>query len=111
MPKGEITQGIRSIADQLDVPLAGGGDPAPKLVAACIGKVETWLSELGPADTFEELIDIVAAKLRVHFEVIRRDEDVREIAARYLGQGETGFATLHTTFDDFTDAAVVRLQR
>lgn len=111
MAKGEITHGIRSIAAQLDVSLVGGGDPGPRLVAACIRKVEGWLDELGPADTFEELLEIVTAKLRVHFEVIRSDEDLREIAGRYLRAGEAGFATLQTTFDDFTDAAVIRLQR
>src|SRR6478736_3320539 len=111
MAKGELTHGIRNIAAQLDVSLAGVGDPGPRLVSACVRKVEAWLDELGPAETFEELIEIVAAKLRVHFEVIRSDADVRAIAGRYLKAGETGFATLATTFDNFTDAAVVRLQK
>lgn len=111
MGRGEVARGLRDIASQLDVSLTGGGDPTPKLVQAAVRKVEGWLRELGPADTFDELLDIVAAKLKVHFEVVRSGEDLATIASKYLRDGETAFATLRDVFDDYTDALVVRLQR
>src|SRR5438034_447733 len=106
MAKGAITNGIRNIADQLDVSLGGGADAGPRLVEACVRKVERWIAELGPAETFAELIDIVAAKLKVHFEVIREDRDLREIVGRYLRENEPGFATVRDAFDEHTDAVV-----
>lgn len=111
MPKGIVSPGIREIARQLDVRLVGGADPNVRLVQACMRKVETWLDELGPAETFDELLAIISAKLKIHFEVVQDDEDLHAIVNRYLAQGEAGFANLQREFDDFTDAAVLRLLR
>lgn len=105
-----IPQPLRDIAHQLGVSLRGGGDPTPRLVDASVEKVRRWCDELGPVENFHELIELVAAKLKVHFEVARSDEDLVRVEKQYLGERETGFLNLRQEFDAFTDAVVLRLQ-
>lgn len=109
MAKGAVPARIRDIARQLDVSLSGGGDPTDRIVAACSGKVAGWLDMLGPAETFEELIDIVAAKLKVRFEVVRSDEDLAAVVHTYAKAGELGFINLRGELDG-ADAVAIRLQ-
>lgn len=82
----------------------------PRLVAASVEKVRRWCDELGPVDDFDDLINLVAAKLKVHFEVAHSDHDLTRIEKEYLTEKETGFLNLRTEFDACTDAVVLRLQ-
>jgi hypothetical protein len=102
---------MREIARQLGVSLQGGSDPTPKLVAASVAKVKAWCEQLGPVSSFDDLIEVVAAKLKVHFDVVRSDRDLLEVQERYLTAGETGFLKLTKEFDEYTDAVVIRLQK
>ncbi|MCK6533069.1 MAG: hypothetical protein L6Q84_08865 [Polyangiaceae bacterium] len=111
MASGIISPKIREIARQSGVSLAGGGDPTSRIVDACVRRVKGWIDALGPADTFADLINIVAAKLKVHFEVIRGEDDLAAVMHQYLRSGETGFVDLRSELDGSADAVVVRLQK
>jgi hypothetical protein len=106
-----LTPEIREVARQLGVPLSGGGELSNRITNACAAIVERWCRELGPVETFDDLLEVAAAKLKVRFEEIRSDEGLQEVAKRYAAQGELGFVDLEREFDSHTDAAVVRLQK
>lgn len=104
-----ISQGVQDIARQLGVSLAGGGDPTVKIVAACRKKVDSWCEELGPVESYADLLDVVSAKLKVHFEVVQSDDELRSLRDRYLKAREAGFINLDREFDNATDAVVLKL--
>ncbi len=105
----DITPALQDIARQLGVPLSGGTDLATRIVAACQQKVEKWCNDLGPVESFGDLLDVVSAKLKVHFEIVRSDNDLQEVRDRYMEARETGFINLDSEFDNFTDAVVLKL--
>ncbi len=110
MPRAPISPAIREIGRQLGVVVSGGGDPTTRVVDACLAKVRTWCDQLGPVTSFADLITLAAAKLKVHFEVVRTDDDLVSVRERYLSSRETGFLNLEREFDEYTDAVVIRLQ-
>jgi hypothetical protein len=111
VPRASVSPAIREISRQLGVVVPGGADPTPKIVAACLVKVRMWCEQLGPVSSFDDLVAIAAAKLKVHFEVLKSDEDLRATERRHLEAGETGFLNLAKEFDEYTDAVVIRLQQ
>ena len=111
MPRAAVSPAMREISRQLGVVVPGGADPTPKIVTACLAKVRAWCEQLGPVSSFDDLIAIAAAKLKVHFEVLKSDEDLRATERRHLEMRETGFLNLAKEFDEYTDAVVIRLQQ
>jgi len=110
VPPAPISPAIREIGRQLGVVVPGGGDPTARIVDACLSKVRTWCDQLGPVSSFSDLVGVVSAKLKVHFEVLGTEQDLVDLQQRYLTARETGFLDLTKEFDEFTDAVVIRLQ-
>lgn len=106
----DTTPALQEIARQLGVPLSGGRDLSERIVEACRQKVEKWCNELGPVESFVDLLDVVSAKLKVHFEIVRSDNELDDLCRRYMRAREPGFANLVEEFDNFTDAVVLRLE-
>lgn len=108
MGRSLVTPAIVEVARHLGVPLHG--DVHSAIVTRCVDLVTDWVTNLGPVAGLPALLELVAAKLCVHFEVIRSDEDVAEIARTYLKQREFAFATIDSDFRRATDAIVIRLE-
>ena len=73
-------------------------DPVPSIIQFCEKRVRNFLKEFPKCTNPSELLDILAAKLRTKFEIIRSDQDLNEIKSRYVAAGETAFANLETDF-------------
>ncbi|MGH7281971.1 MAG: hypothetical protein ACRELY_10635, partial [Polyangiaceae bacterium] len=108
MARIALDNNVRAVAKQLGVPLRA--DPTSLVVERCVQRVTAWAAELGPPASPLELLDIVCEKLRLRFEVIESDEDLREVRARYLAQKELTFVNIEGEFNATTDAVVIRLQ-
>jgi hypothetical protein len=99
---------VRDVVRNLGI--SSRGDPTPLVVDRCVLRVAGWCTEIGQPDTFEDLLEIVAAKLRLRFEVVESDDDLARVRSAYLGLGELCFVELEKDFREGTDAVVVRLQ-
>ena|ERR1700733_10538831 len=81
-----------------DLGLRSTEDPVPSIIQFCEKRVRSFLKEFPKCTNPSELLDILAAKLRTKFEIIRADEDLTEIKSRYVAAGERAFASLETEF-------------
>ena len=61
----------------------------------CERRIRRFLRDFPDCKTLSQLLDISASKLGTRFEEIRCDEQLDEVRARYLHQGEKALASLH----------------
>ncbi|MFO0590448.1 MAG: hypothetical protein U0441_23095 [Polyangiaceae bacterium] len=108
MARPDLTDDVRAVAKQLGVPTRT--DPTDLIVERCLHKVALWCAELGPVSTLPEFLDLVSAKLCLHFEIVRSETELAEVKRRYLEQKELSFVDIEREFNATTDAVVIRLQ-
>lgn len=99
------------VAADLQLPL--GIEPIEGVLAACEERVRRMLREfeesVGRCQTLSLLCNLVASKLRTQFEVVRSDAELTTLRARYLQQGETGFARLEADLAGNSYGVTIRL--
>ena len=78
-----------------DLGIKPSGDPTREIVRFCEKRVRRFLRDFPDCETLSQLLDISASKLGTRFEEIRSDDQLDEVRARYLRQGEKAFASLH----------------
>lgn len=81
-----------------DLGIKSGENPVADILDFCETRVRSFLKEFPQCSSPGELLDILAAKLRTKFEVMRHDRDLLEIKKRYLAAGERAFANLENEF-------------
>jgi hypothetical protein len=81
-----------------DLGLRSTEDPISSIIQFCEKRVRSFLKEFPKCSSPSELLDILAAKLRTKFEIIRDDQDLNEIKRRYIAAGERAFANLENEF-------------
>ena len=70
------------------------GDPVEAVVRFCEGKIGCWAADVGGVENVAALEQLVAAHLQLVFEEVCSDDDLEQIIAKYVAQGEYVFATL-----------------
>ena len=78
-----------------DLGIKPTGDPIREIVRFCEKRVRRFLRDFPDCLTLSQLLEISASKLGTRFEEIKSDEQLDEVRARYLRQGERAFASLH----------------
>jgi hypothetical protein len=89
---------IHALAGDLGVRVSD--DPVREILKFCDKRVRRFFRDFPYCSTLAELLEIVASKLGTKFEEIPSDDDLEEVRARYLRQGEKGFATLQEELSD-----------
>jgi hypothetical protein len=83
-----------------DLGLRASDDPVRDILRFCDKRVRQFLRDFPHCSTLTELLEIVASKLGTRFEEIRSDDELDEVRARYLRQGEKSFALLQEELSD-----------
>lgn len=83
-----------------DLGIRTSDDPVREILKFCEKRVHRFLRDFPGCRTLTELLEIVASKLGTKFEEIHSDDELEEVRARYLRQGEKCFATLHEELSD-----------
>jgi hypothetical protein len=78
-----------------DLGIKASADPVREIVRFCEKRIRRFLRDFPDCATLSELLEIAGSKLGTRFEEIHSDEDLEEVRARYLRQGEKAFAELH----------------
>ena len=81
-------------------------DPIGSIVAYCIKKISDWTDGGSAVRTIPEVEALACEKLQLVFEEVWSDQDLDEIIRKYVEKGELVFASLKTTFDLHTYAAL-----
>lgn len=84
---------IRALASDLGIKFSG--DPIREILRFCEKRVRRFLRDFPECPTLSQLLEICASKLGTKFEEIHSDDQLQELRARYLRQGEKAFASLH----------------
>ena len=84
---------IRALASDLGIKFSG--DPIREILRFCEKRVRRFLRDFPECPTLSQLLEICASKLGTKFEEIHSDDQLEELRARYLRQGEKAFASLH----------------
>lgn len=77
------------------------------IIAKSISKVQEIVKEYGVVETQQLLLDLIAAKIGVLFEVVLCDFDVEKLKKKYLSKNELCFAQLEDLLDTNTDAVLI----
>lgn len=70
------------------------GDPVEAVVHFCEERIDCWAADLGGVENVAALEQLVADRLQLAFEEACSDDDLEEVIAKYVAQGEYVFATL-----------------
>lgn len=97
---------VRMLATELG--LAAGEDPVRAILAFCERRIRDVLREFPHCVTPALLLPALANKLGTVFEIVRTDADLRRLKARYVGEGELGFARLEEELDGRTYGITLR---
>src|SRR5258708_29959431 len=81
-----------------DLGLRSTEDPISSIIQFCEKRVRSFVKEFPKCSSPSELLDVLAAKLRTKFEIIRHDQDLNDIKCRYVAAGERAFANLEDEF-------------
>jgi hypothetical protein len=84
---------IHALANDLGI--KPSGDPIREIVRFCEKRIRRFLRDFPDCLTLSQLLEISASKLGTRFEEIHSDDQLDEVRARYLRQGEKAFASLH----------------
>jgi len=85
-----------------------GGDPVEAIVAFCHEKIDKWVERAGGVATVADLEMVVTTQLQLVFEEVFSDEDLDQMIARYVTQGELVFAALRHDLDDLTFGTLIK---
>lgn len=101
---------VRTLAVELG--LDASEDPVRAILAYCERRIRDVLREFPHCVTPALLLPALANKLGTMFEIVRTDADLRRLKARYVSEGELGFARLENELDERTYGITLRrLQR
>jgi hypothetical protein len=84
--------------------------PVEAIVRYCMDKITGWVRKAGGADSIEEVQNIVCRNLGLTLIEVRSDEELEEVAEKYVGLGEFVFASLSVQLTDDKFATVMRRQ-
>jgi hypothetical protein len=76
------------------------GNPVDDIQKFCEKKINAIQKEFPDCTTLEDLLNLVAAKLKTEFCEINNDRDLENIKSRFINSGEKIFANLETEFTD-----------
>lgn len=91
-----------------DLGIGATDDPIAAVIKFCDKRVQDFLKTFPDCNSLTELLDCVAAKLGTMFEIVRTDEDLREIQYKYVLRGEKIFATLEQELSEDVFAITYR---
>lgn len=97
---------VIQLADELGVEWRS--QPVTNIISFCLKKIRRWVAEESSPATIGELEQLVCQKLRLVFEEIWADADLKRIIRKYVGLREPVFATLKNEFDDETFATLLQ---
>ena len=80
------------------------------VIERCRNQANLRCDAIDPALTPAERLVVLADVASVHFEIVRSDAELDEVAARYASAGELGFALRRVRFDAELLAAILRRQ-
>jgi len=77
-----------------DLGLKPKGDPVLAVREYCEQRVMGMIQEFSSCETLTDLIETVRGRLEATFEIVRDDEELRQIRDRYIEKREAAFANL-----------------
>jgi hypothetical protein len=84
------------------------GNPAEAVVRFCEEKIGCWAADFGAVESVAALEQLVADRLQLVFEEVCSDDDLEQIIAKYVAQGEYVFATLHDELNPATFGLTIK---
>ena len=84
------------------------GDPVEAVVRFCEEKIGCWAADFGAVESVAALEQLVADHLQLVFEEVCSDDDLEQIIAKYVAQGEYVFATLRDELDPTTFGLTIK---
>lgn len=97
---------VRRLATELG--LAAVGDPVRAILGHCERQIRDVLREFPHCVTPALLLPALANKLGTVFEIVRTDADLRRLKARFVSEGELGFARIEEELDEHTYGITLR---
>ena len=93
-----------------DLGLQPSEDPIKAIVALCETKLAGLLAEMDECDSLSTLLEQAASKAGTCFEIVKNDEDLQRVKARFVKDGERAFANLEAELSDEVFGVTFRLQ-
>ncbi len=81
------------------------------IIALCHEKISKWIKGVSKIRSIQELEALVCEKVKLVFEEIYSDDDLKAVIRKYLGLGEPIFATLKSDLDEKTFATLIERRR
>src|SRR4051812_45408662 len=76
------------------------------IIALCHEKISKWMRGRSRIRSIRELEELVCDKVRLVFEEVRSDDDLKSVIRKYIQLGEPIFATLKNDLDKETFATL-----
>src|SRR6266511_71037 len=89
---------IYKLAEDLELDV--DDDPVPAILGHCEKRIVEMMADVDDCQTFSQMLDWVANKVGTTFEMIRTDDELREVQERYLQRNERGFVQLEKDLSD-----------
>jgi hypothetical protein len=108
---------MRSLAEEPEVVAManalrlGPGDPVENIIAHCHRRISQWRGRTNKVKSIDDLENLVCKHLHLVFEEFYDDDGLKRIVQKYVGLGETIFATLPGLFDENTFATLVERRK
>jgi hypothetical protein len=85
-----------------------GSDHVQNIVEFCRNKIAHWLAAYGPVQTIWDLEKMVCGRLNLEIWDIWSEDDLDNLIARFVGEGDVIFAHLKKDLDEKTFATLIR---
>ena len=87
------------------------GNSVEAIVRSCEEKIGRWAADCGAVESVESLEELVANQLQLVLEDVCSDNDLEQIVAKYVAQGEYVFATLRDELGPDTYGLTIKRKR
>ncbi len=99
---------IYKLAEDLELDV--DDDPVPAILGHCEKRIVEMMADVDDCQTFSQMLDWVANKVGTTFEMIRTDDELREVQERYLQRNERGFVQLEKDLSDEVFGQTIKLR-
>src|SRR5687768_6027457 len=93
-----------------DLELDTDDDPIRAILKHCETRIVKMMADSDDCQTLSQMLDWVANKVGTTFEMIRTDDELREVQERYLQRNERGFVQLEKDLSDNVFGQTIKLR-
>jgi hypothetical protein len=99
---------IYKLAEDLELDI--DDDPIRAILKHCEARIVEMMADRDDCHTLSQMLDWVANKVGTTFEIIRTDDELREVQERYLQKNERGFVQLEKDLSDEVFGQTIKLR-